>query len=115
MSLSSVESYARDLLRWFRFLWRSDRDWDRVTRDDVRDFVMSLREVFKRPAEIRRPAGPAVNEVSGKPYLSNVYAPRTINHNLSVISAFYDYQPFPNNSSVPVSRHGGLSEGLTGP
>jgi len=90
MSSSSVESYARDLLRWFRFLWRSERDWDRVTRDDVRDFVMSLREVFKHPAEIRRQAS-AVNEVSGKPYLSDVYAPRTINHNLSVISAFYDY------------------------
>lgn len=91
MSSSSVESYARDLLRWFRFLWSSGRDWDRATRDDVRDFVLSLREAPKRPSGIRRQAGSAVNEVSGKPYLSNTYAPRTINHNLSVISAFYDY------------------------
>lgn len=69
MSLSSVESYARDLLRWFRFLWVGDREWNRVTSDDVRDFVLSLREVAKRPAESRR-SGPAVNEVSGKSRLA---------------------------------------------
>ena len=90
MSLSSVESYARDLLRWFRFLWVGDREWNRVTSDDVRDFVLSLREVAKRPAGSRR-SGPAVNEVSGKPYVGDVYSPRTINHNLSVLSAFYDF------------------------
>ncbi len=27
-SSSSVESYARDLLRWFRFLWGSGREWE---------------------------------------------------------------------------------------
>lgn len=90
MSLSTVESYARDLLRWFRFLWVGDREWNRVTSDDVGDFVMSLREAAKRPAESRR-SGPAVNEVSGKPYVGDVYSPRTINHNLSVLSAFYDF------------------------
>lgn len=90
MSLSSVESYARDLLRWFRFLWVADREWSRVTSDDVRDFVLSLREAVKRPAGSRR-SGPAVNAVSGKPYVSDVYSPRTINHNLSVLSAFYDF------------------------
>lgn len=83
MSLSSVESYARDLLRWFRFLWGSGRNWDRVAQDDVRDFVISLREASKHPMENRKQARPAVNEVTGKPYLSDVYAPRTINHNLS--------------------------------
>jgi integrase/recombinase XerD len=36
MSSSSVESYARDLLRWFRFLWHSDRDWDRARFADAR-------------------------------------------------------------------------------
>lgn len=39
MSPASVESYARDLLPWFRFLWTAGRDWNRVTRDDVRDFM----------------------------------------------------------------------------
>lgn len=39
MSSSSVESYARDLLRWFRFLRGSGKEWNRVTRDDVREFV----------------------------------------------------------------------------
>jgi site-specific recombinase XerD len=90
MSPASVESYARDLLRWHRFLWGAGREWNRVTREDVRDFVMTLREMSKRPTQERR-ARPAVNEVSGKPYLGDVYSPRTINHNLSVISAFYDF------------------------
>lgn len=90
MSSSSVESYARDLLRWFRFLWGSGREWNRATRDDVRDFVTSLRGASKKPARPRRPV-PAVNEVTGKPYLSDLYSPRTINHNLSVLSAFYDF------------------------
>lgn len=90
MSSSSVESYARDLLRWFRFLWGSDREWNRVTRDDVREFVTLLRASTKKPARPRRQV-PAVNEVSGKPYLSDQYSPRTINHNLSVLFAFYDF------------------------
>lgn len=52
MCSSSVESYARDLLRWFRFLWGSGKEWNRVTRDDVRDFVTSLREASKKPARL---------------------------------------------------------------
>ena len=80
MSSSSVESYARDLLRWFRFLWGSGKEWNRVTRDDVREFVTALRASTKKPVRPRRPV-PAVNEVSGKPYLSDLYSPRTINHN----------------------------------
>jgi integrase len=90
MSLSSVESYARDLLRWFRFLWDSNRQWDRATRHDVGDFVVAMREATKQPSTAR-PRFPEVNEVSGKPNLASTYAPRTINHNLSVISAFYEY------------------------
>lgn len=90
MSSSSVESYARDLLRWFRFLWGSGKEWNRVTRDDIREFVTMLRASTKKPARPRRPV-PAINEVSGKPYLSAQYSPRTINHNLSVLFAFYDF------------------------
>lgn len=89
MSTASVESYARDLLRWFRFLWASGKVWNPVSRDDVRDFVAALREASKDVSR-RRPV-PAVNEVSGKPYLTDQYSPRTINHNLSVLSAFYDF------------------------
>lgn len=90
MSSSSVESYARDLLRWFRFLWLSGKEWNRVTRDDVREFVTILRASTKKRPRPRRPV-PAVNEVSGKPYLSDQYSPRTINHNLSVLFAFYEF------------------------
>ncbi|KRF09321.1 hypothetical protein ASH00_06760 [Arthrobacter sp. Soil782] len=90
MSPASVESYARDLLRWFRFLWGVGREWNRVNGDDVRDFVIGLRDAPKQAVQRCR-VRPAVNEVSGKPYVSDVYSPRTINHNLSVISAFYDF------------------------
>lgn len=48
MSTSSVESYGRDLLRWFRFLWGFDKEWNKAGRDDVRAFVISLREASKR-------------------------------------------------------------------
>jgi site-specific recombinase XerD len=90
MSVSSVESYARDLLRWFRFLWASGRQWDRASRDDVRDFVVAMREATKHP-DSDQPRLVQVNVVSGKPNLGSTYAPRTINHNISVISAFYEY------------------------
>ena len=47
-----------------------------------------------RPRNNRRRTGRdfrTFNVVSGKPNLASTYAPRTINHNISVISAFYEY------------------------
>ncbi len=90
MSTSSVESYGRDLLRWFRFLWGFDKEWNKAGRDDVRAFVISLREASK-DSRSRSRSLPAVNDVSGKPYLTDKYSPRTINHNLAVLFSFYDY------------------------
>lgn len=90
MSPSSVESYARALLRWFRFLWSTDTGWERVSRDDVRDFVLWMKSTPKpgRPADAR---GQVVNVVTGKHGPGNFFAPATINHNLSVVSAFYEF------------------------
>ncbi|WP_219510888.1 tyrosine-type recombinase/integrase [Nonomuraea ceibae] len=36
-SASTVRSYGMDLLRWWRFLWALDIEWNRATRADARD------------------------------------------------------------------------------
>jgi integrase len=93
-SHASVKSYTRALLRWLRFLRAVEVDWERAGQVEVRDFVLWLRTTAK-PARRRRPGAPAagsVNRRTGKRYLGAGYAPATINHNLAVVSAFYDYQ-----------------------
>lgn len=81
-------SYAYDLLRWFRFLHQRLIGWERAERIDVRAFVEYLRET-PNPQRLRRDPGRpppgSVNAVTGKAELSDKYAPRTINHQLSVL------------------------------
>jgi len=93
---STLRSYAYDLLRWFRFLIAIEVEWQRATRRDVRDFVRWFREAPNaqrtrghKPSS--RPAAGTLNHQTGKAYLSAGYAPRTINHALSVVSTFYTY------------------------
>lgn len=87
---SSVRSYALALLRWLRFLRAIDVEWDRADREDVRDFVLWMRTAAPtRPAGTRVPG--SVNRRTGKRYLGRTFAPATINHNLAVISTFYDH------------------------
>ncbi|MFJ9085451.1 tyrosine-type recombinase/integrase [Streptomyces sp. NPDC102384] len=91
---SSCRSYAFDMLRWWRFLAVIGVAWDRVRRDDVRDLVLWMRQA-ENPQRVRsRPDAPApgaVNSRTGKPHLAAGYAPRTINHQLAVLSRFYDF------------------------
>ena len=95
-SSSTCRSYCYDLLRWLRFLAAVEVDWQKAGREDVRDFVRWLRG-SENPARRRaagragRPPAGAVNPTTGKAYLAAGYAPRTINHALSVLSAFYEY------------------------
>ncbi|WP_345553928.1 tyrosine-type recombinase/integrase [Streptomyces lannensis] len=111
---ASCRSYAYDLLRWFRFLAAVEVPWNRVQRTEVRDFVLWLR-ASHNPARDRHregvPAPGSVNPRTGKPYLRDGYAPATINHALSVISAFYDHHVQAGHGPVvspvpPQSRHG---------
>ena len=93
-SPSSCRSYGYDLLRWFRVLWQLDMSWDRATSAEVEVLVGWMRSA-KNPQRIRRkkdaaPAG-SVNLRTGKQALGPGYAPRTINHALSVIYSFYDF------------------------
>ncbi len=41
-SEATLRSYGMDLLRWFRFLWALGVVWDRATREEARDFCLSL-------------------------------------------------------------------------
>ena len=95
-SAATCRSYCYDLMRWLRFLAAVEVSWQAAGREEVRDFVRWLR-ASANPARQRasgtdgRPPAGAVNAITGKAYLAAGYAPRTINHALSVLSAFYDY------------------------
>ena len=94
-SPATRRSYCHDLLRWLRFCAAIGTTWDQAGTEDVRDFVRWLRAA-PNPQRARagsgaRPPAGSVNEVTGKSYLRAGYAPRTINHALSVLSAFYAF------------------------
>lgn len=118
-SPSTRRSYAYDLLRWWRFCAAIEVPWQQAGRQDVRDFVRWL-QVRPNPQRRRadpgdrsgsgRPAAGSVNPETGKVYLPEGYAPRTVNHALSVICSFYAFAvetglgPFVN--PVPTSPGG---------
>lgn len=90
----TIRSYAHDLLRWFRFLWARRTDWETAHRDQVRDFVLWLRESPNPQRQRSRadtPRAGAVNSRTGKAQLRSGYAPATINHTLSVVRHFYEF------------------------
>lgn len=94
-SPATRRSYCHDLLRWLRFCDAVGTSWDEAGTEDVRDFVRWLRSA-PNPQRTRtgsgsRPPAGSVNAVTGKTYLRAGYAPRTINHALSVLSAFYTF------------------------
>lgn len=110
-SPGTLRSYAFDLLRWFRFLHRRLQVWERAERVDVREFVEWLRETPK--PQRRRPDGPvpgSLNPATGKRVPPATYAPRTINHQLSVLFGFYEWADIagigPLVNPVPAQRNG---------
>lgn len=93
-SAGSVRSYAYALLRWWRWLRRVDVAWDRASVAEVRDLVLWLSQVDKARRFPRTGSASTVgrtNTVTGKPYLSDSYAPRTVRHSNAVIRAFYEF------------------------
>ncbi|WP_220448390.1 hypothetical protein [Nonomuraea diastatica] len=107
----TCRSYGFGLLRWYRLLWFLQTSWDTATEAEVAVLVGWLREA-RNPQRLRRrpgspPAG-SVNLKTGKSSLRAGYAPRTINHNLTVISSFYGFHARvgagPVVNPVPASR-----------
>jgi integrase len=94
MSHASSRSYAHDLLRWWRFLAAVEVEWDQAQRMEVRDLVRWLRCAPNSQRERSRsdtPAPGSINRRTGKRHLAEGYAPATINHQLAVLSTFYDF------------------------
>ena len=106
----TCRSYAFDLLRWHRLLWMLETPWEKATEAEVAVLVGWLRQA-RNPQRRRRspdssPPG-AVNLKTGKPSLRAGYAPRTINHALTVIAGYYSFHSRfgagPVVNPVPVS------------
>ncbi len=93
-SRGSVRSYAFALLRWWRWLDAVGIDWDRATPAEVRDLTLWL-QLHPKPRRAPRTTSATtagtVNQVTGKRYLDDHYAARTIRHSNAVISAFYEF------------------------
>jgi integrase len=114
-SAASCRSYGFDLLRWFRFLAAVEVEWHRAQRSEVRDFVLWLRVCHNPARDRHRDDAPAPGEVhprTGKTSLRAGYAPATINHAVSVMSAFYEFHLLsgqgPVVSPVPPQSRGRL-------
>lgn len=85
--------------------------WEKATEAEVAVLVGWLREA-RNPQRLRKrndsPPPGSVNVKTGRPSLREGYAPRTINHNLTVISGFYAFHARfgvgPVANPVPASR-----------
>ncbi|MEU7598859.1 hypothetical protein AB0B79_38525, partial [Streptomyces sp. NPDC039022] len=44
---TTLRSYGNDLLRWWRFLWALDIEWDRAVREDAREFMLWIQSADK--------------------------------------------------------------------
>ncbi|RAG85203.1 hypothetical protein DN069_12965 [Streptacidiphilus pinicola] len=118
---SSCRSYAYDMLRWWRFLAANDVEWHRACREDVRDLVLWMRSADNPQRRRSRPDTPragAVNARTGKAHLPDGYAPRTINHQLAVLSRFYEFHRSfargPLVNPVPTASRSGERAGAHG-
>lgn len=130
---TTLRSYGLDLLRWMRFLWAWDIEWDHAGRTDARDFArwMQLADKPVRPHWRREHAPTTVagthagsraarttpgtpNPVTGKPTPGLTYAATTRAHAETVLRTFYDFHrdqgsgpvlnPFPLDRSRRSSR-----------
>jgi hypothetical protein len=88
---STQRSYATDLLRWFRFGWAIDVEWNQATRVEARDFCrwLALRDKPTRAGAGRRRV--VSNAVTGKPGPGPKYAASTRAHSETVLRVFYDF------------------------
>jgi integrase len=124
VSPGTLRSYGYDLLRWLRFLHVSGVPWERAERVHVRALVEFLREAPNPLRAGRSASAPALgsqNLVTGKTYPGSRYAPRTINHQLTVLHGFYSFAvdcnlgPLMNPVPAQRGRDGGRPRAHQGP
>jgi integrase len=96
-SEGTQRSYGMALLRWFRFLWAIEVDWDQATPAEARDFCCWIgladkpvrRYGRRRDGESsQRPEPVTAMPSTGR---GKKYAMATRAHSESVLRAFYDY------------------------
>lgn len=111
MSSLTCRSYGYDLQRWFRVLWLLDVGWETATGSEADVLVGWMRMAVNPQRRRTRPSATppgAVNIRTGKPALGAGYAPRTINHTLTVVHGFYAFHAHygrgPVVNPVPSSR-----------
>ncbi|MGW7296681.1 tyrosine-type recombinase/integrase [Streptomyces sp. NPDC054829] len=99
----TCRSYGYGMLRWFRLLWLLGIGWEQATESEVAVLTGWLRSAVN-PQRLRRRANAAaagtVNLRTGKGSLPAGYAPRTINHALTVISGFYEFHAHQGHGPV---------------
>ncbi|MFC4506735.1 MULTISPECIES: tyrosine-type recombinase/integrase [Streptomyces] len=110
VSVLTPRSYGYDLLRWLRLLAVLEVAWDRATPSEL-DVLVGWMKSAPNPQRRRSAGGTrpgVVNPLTGKPSLKAGYAPRTINHCLTVIHGFYAFHAIggrgPVVNPVPESR-----------
>jgi len=115
---ATLKSYAKALLRWFRFCWAIMVPWDQATRAEARDFCRWL-QLADKPARPhwRHPGDPpvpragagAVNPVTGKSSPGRRYAASTVAHCETVVRTFYEFHleagSGPMVNPFPLARH----------
>ncbi|MFC9335918.1 tyrosine-type recombinase/integrase [Arthrobacter sp. NPDC057009] len=91
-SPATLRSYAFDLLRWFRFLSDRFTPWEKAERLDVRELVEHMKAAPTANA-LRRglEAAATTNAVTRKAGPGKSFSANSINHQLSVLSSFYDF------------------------
>lgn len=116
---TTLRSYGNDLLRWWRFLWALDLEWDRATRTDARDFMLWM-QLADKPKRVHwrhrgkpkaRPPARRVgtsepgtpNLVTGKPTIGKKYAKSTQAHCETVLRTFYDFHLDSNSGSLLIN------------
>lgn len=112
-SSSTLRSYAYDLLRWFRFLHERFVPWERAERLDVRALVEHMRASPTANA-LRRGIESTVttNVVTRKRGPGATFSANSINHQLTVLSSFYDFALEMNLGPLvnPVPRQRGFGQ-----
>lgn len=93
---ATARSYGMDLLRWFRFLWAAEVEWDRATRTEARDFSRWLQLAGKpvrahwRRQEATTQGGTVGHGTVGT-HRGSAYAASVRAHSETVLRAFYDF------------------------
>lgn len=110
-SPATLRSYAYDMLRWFRFLHGRFVPWERAERLDVRALVEHMR-ASPTANTLRKGSDQVttVNTVTRKRGLGTTFSANSINHQLTVLSSFYDFALEMNLGPLvnPVPRQRGV-------